>query len=105
MSKSHIIYRCHSCDRVFTQFEATYSDNHDVALCPICQRILRVDADLSANPIGLDFGLRLLGALARVIINAGIIETLQKKAAESETKLDDAACRTAAVILQELAKL
>lgn len=105
MSKSHIIYRCHSCDRSFTPFEASFTDSEDFARCPICGRILRVDADLSANPIPLDFGLRLLGALARIVINAGTVEVLQKKAAESKTPLDDAALRVAAVILQELAKL
>lgn len=105
MSKSHIIYRCHSCDRVFTQFEALYSDNGDAARCPICQRILRVDADLSANPIGLDFGLRLLGVLSRILLNAGIVKTLEQKAADSQTPVDDAALRVASVILQELAKL
>ncbi|MBA7530919.1 hypothetical protein ES705_23130 [subsurface metagenome] len=105
MSKSSVIYRCETCDRTFGQHEAHFYPNGDIALCPVCQRILRLDAALSDNPIPPDFGLRLLGVLARILLNPNVVKTLDEKAADPTIPMDDAAVPVASVILQELAKL
>lgn len=105
MSKSHTVYRCDACNRTWSGFEAEHSGEPDVPLCPVCHGVLRINVALPESPVPFDFGLRMLGAFARLILNARITDIARRKAAETDTPLDDAALRVADALLQQLAKL
>lgn len=96
---------CPGCQSQVPSAEAIPAAGACGPLCPLCSHDLERAVDLVGNPASLEFGLTMIGVIARLLTRSGVIERLDEYAADTKTPLDNFALHLARGVIQEAAKL
>lgn len=104
MSSGTPMFCPHCDDYVFPRY-SEFLRPEGVPACPVCETALVQSIFNPTILLGPAMALKLLAAVARIIIKTGALDKLQELAKKSETPLDDLALRLAAALLKEAANL
>lgn len=75
------------------------------ANCPTCGHLLDPVDEPHGNPFGTALALKLVGAVARIMVKADVLAQLEAKAKESPSTLDDFAIRIVKALIEQAATL